>query len=93
MAKPDWGLAIKSLMIPTKVDFSPSFLFASIALLGTTVTPWGQFFISSFINDKKLSLDHIKYEQAEVYFGAFITDFFAFFIVVAVAATLFLMGS
>lgn len=92
MAKPDWGLAIKSLMIPTKVDFSPSFLFASIALLGTTVTPWGQFFISSFINDKKLSLDHIKYEQAEVYFGAFITDFFAFFIVVAVAATLFSHG-
>jgi Mn2+/Fe2+ NRAMP family transporter len=89
LVKPDWGLAVKSLLIPTNISFSPEFLFASIALLGTTVTPWGQFFISSFINDKKLSREHLRYEQAEVYFGSFLTDFFAFFIVVAVAGTLF----
>lgn len=92
LAKPDWGLAIKSLIIPTNVEWSPAFIFAAMALLGTTVTPWGQFFISSFINDKKLQPKHLKLEQIEVYFGAFITDFFAFFIVVAVAATLFTNG-
>jgi Mn2+/Fe2+ NRAMP family transporter len=31
----------------------------------------------------------LKYEQAEVFFGAFLTDFFSFFMIVACAATLF----
>ena len=92
LAKPDWGLAARSLIIPTGIKLTPAFIFTSIALLGTTVTPWGQFFISSFINDKKMSKSHLKYEQAEVYVGAFLTDLFAFFIIVAVAATLYKNG-
>ncbi len=92
MAKPDWGLALKSLAIPTDVDLTPAYIFTAIAMLGTTVTPWGQFFISSFINDKKLGIDHLKFEQIEVWVGAFLTDILAFFMIVAVAGTLFVNG-
>lgn len=92
LAKPDWNEALKSLVLPHDIQFTPEYIYAAIALMGTTITPWGQFFISSYINDKKLHLEHLKYEQFEIWAGAFITDFFAFFIIVAVAATLHVNG-
>lgn len=91
-AGPDWGLALKSLFLPTNIDFSKEFILASIAVLGTTITPWGQFFVHSYVIDKKLSIKHLKYLQLETYFGAFLTDFLSFFMIVATAATLFVNG-
>lgn len=92
LAKPNWAEAFKNLVVPINMRFTTDYLFGAIALLGTTVTPWGQFFISSFINDKKLTAEKLKYEQLEIYIGAFITNFFAFFMIVAVAATLYKNG-
>lgn len=92
LAKPDWSLALSSFIKPTGLRMSTEYIFAAMALLGTTITPWGQFFVGSFINDKKMTLDKLKYEQLEVYFGAFITNFFSFFMIVAVASTLFVNG-
>ena len=91
-AHPDWGKALTSVVFPTGIQISKEFVFASIAVLGTTITPWGQFFVHSFVIDKKLSPDKLKYEQLETFFGAFLTDFFSFFMIVATAATLFING-
>jgi Mn2+/Fe2+ NRAMP family transporter len=59
-----------------------------MGVLGTTITPWGQFFISSFAFDKKMDKDTLKYSQLETYWGALLTDFFSFFMIVATAAAL-----
>jgi len=88
-ARPDWGLALKSLVTPTNIKFDRNFILAVIAVLGTTITPWGQFFVHSFIIDKKLPIDKLRYVQIETFFGAFLTNFFSFFMIVATAATLF----
>jgi len=88
-AHPNWSQAITNVFIPINFQFSKEFIFASMAVLGTTITPWGQFFVHSYIIDKKLTLDKLKYEQVETFFGAFLTDFFSFFMIVATAATLF----
>ena len=88
-ANPDWGKALTSLITPVDIKLSKEFVFASIAIIGTTITPWGQFFINSFIIDKKIQPDKLKYNQIETYFGAFLTNFFSFFMIVATAATLF----
>jgi hypothetical protein len=53
---------------------------------------WGQFFISSFAYDKKIEKGKVNYAQVEAYWGAFLTDFFSFFMIVATAATLFVHG-
>lgn len=90
LAKPNWNLATTSLFLPKNIPIKIDFVFGMMALLGTTVTPWGQFFISSFIRDKKITVNHLRYEKLEVFFGAFITNFFSFFMVVACAATLFM---
>lgn len=91
LAKPDWGLAVKSLAVPHgKISFD--YFYTSIAVLGTTVTAWGQFFINSYVKDKKLSPDKLRYNQAEIYTGALLTDIFSMLMMVAVIATIFVHG-
>ncbi|RJQ31880.1 MAG: divalent metal cation transporter [Actinobacteria bacterium] len=91
LAHPDWTQAARSTFIPS-FEFSRGYLVAFIAVVGTTITPWGQFFIQSYVVDKHLDIEHLNYERADVFFGAFVTDFIAFFIMVACAATLFVAG-
>ncbi len=90
-AKPDWAMATTSLVIP-RGELSPRFLYVAIAVLGTTVTAWGQFFINSYVKDKRITPDHLKYSRFEVYTGAVLTNAMCFFIMVAVAATLYTNG-
>ncbi|MDD5369838.1 MAG: divalent metal cation transporter [Anaerolineaceae bacterium] len=92
-AKPDWGLAVSNIFYPHGVEATPeylrNYLIIGMGVLGTTITPWGQFFISSFAYDKKIEKGRVSYSQLETYWGAFLTDFFSFFMIVATAATLF----
>jgi Mn2+/Fe2+ NRAMP family transporter len=92
-AKPDWGLALGNLLYPHGVPMTSAylkdFLIIGMGVLGTTITPWGQFFLSSFAYDKKIEKGKVSYSQFETYWGAFLTDFFSFFMIVATAATLF----
>lgn len=88
LSRPNWGTVFKSIVIPQGKP-TMDLLFTSIAVLGTTVTAWGQFIISSSIKDKKLSFSSLKYEQIEVYFASFLSNIFTLFMMVAVAATLF----
>ncbi len=92
-SNPDWNLALKNLSWPQGVDLTPdywkNYIIIGLGVLGTTITPWGQFFISSFGLDKKIDAEKIKYSQIEAYWGAFLTDFFSFFMIVATASTLF----
>jgi Mn2+/Fe2+ NRAMP family transporter len=95
-ARPDWGLAVSNLVYPHGVEwtrnYSLQFLMIGMGVLGTTITPWGQFFISSFAFDKKIEKGKVSYSQLEAYWGAFLTDFFSFFMIVATAAALFGSG-
>ncbi len=92
-AKPDWGAATSNLIFPNGVNFTSSYmrdyLIIGMGVLGTTITPWGQFFISSFASDKKIEKGKVGLSQLETYLGAFLTDFFSFFMIVATAATLY----
>jgi Mn2+/Fe2+ NRAMP family transporter len=94
-AKPDWGLALSNIVYPHdpatnfNAAYMRSYLLIGMGVLGTTITPWGQFFISSFAYDKKIEAGKIIFSQLETYVGAFLTDFFSFFMIVATAATLY----
>jgi NRAMP (natural resistance-associated macrophage protein)-like metal ion transporter len=91
LAHPDWGKALTSLVSPS-FETNKSYLLALIATIGTTITPWGQFFIQNYVVDKKLTKDDINVERGDVFFGSFVTNFISFFIVVACAATIFSHG-
>ncbi|MGB9883263.1 MAG: NRAMP family divalent metal transporter [Microgenomates group bacterium] len=94
LAKPNWGEALRQSLIFPDLKYLPdiNYWFANIAILGTTITAWGQFFVHSYIIDKKLDVQHLKAERIEVFFGAFLTNFFSWMMAVAVTYTLFING-
>lgn len=91
LAQPDWGEVGRSLVTPT-LKFDAGFLVTLIAMIGTTVTPWGQFFVQSYVVDKGVSRRDYWITRLEVYSGALVTDGISLFIIVCTAATLFVEG-
>ena len=89
--KPDWGSAISNLVIP-HLQLDKGYILTLMAVIGTTITPWGQFFIQGYVVDKKLTKNDLKIERGDVFLGSFITNLIAFFIIVATAGTLFASG-
>ncbi|MHB0913245.1 MAG: NRAMP family divalent metal transporter [Armatimonadota bacterium] len=92
LAHPDWSRAVSETVRPGVNFSSTNYLLMFVALVGTTITPWGQFFIQSYIVDKRLDTEDLAYARADVYLGAFFTNFVAFFIIVACAATIWKAG-
>ncbi len=91
MAHPDWGRVAKQIALPYdhQIEYNGVFLFAVIQIIGTTITPWGQFYIQSSVRDKGIRAEDYALTRADVLFGSFFTNFIAFFIVVCCGATLF----
>jgi Mn2+/Fe2+ NRAMP family transporter len=92
LAKPDWGLAASSLVIP-RLSSSPAYWLAVVATVGTTITPWGQAFIQSYVADKRLGPEDLAGERLDVGLGALLTNVIAAFIVIACAAGLWAAGN
>lgn len=91
LAKPDW-VAVARASVHPQLRTDPQYLIVVIATIGTTITPWMQFFLQSTVVDKGIKIRHYTYQKLDVFIGAFLTDFVSFFIIVATAATLFNHG-
>jgi len=91
LAKPDWLQAFKHTVIPT-VKLEPEYIRIMIALVGTTITPWMQFFLQSNIVEKGISLKQYRYQRLDTIFGSISAGIVAFFIIVACSATLHKAG-
>ena len=63
-----------------------------VGTVGTTITPWGQAFIQSYVADKVLGPHHLRASRVDIGLGALLTNLVAGFIVVACAATLWAHG-
>jgi len=83
------GISQSLQTFPTPVfRLESGFILLFIATIGTTITPWMQFYIQSSIRDKGITSEEYRYARWDVLFGAFVTDFVSFFIIIATAATL-----
>jgi NRAMP (natural resistance-associated macrophage protein)-like metal ion transporter len=91
MAHPDWAQAAQSMLHP-QLSSSPAYWLAVVGTVGTTITPWGQAFIQSYVADKGLREDDLPASRLDVFSGALLTNVIAGFIVVACAATLYANG-
>lgn len=89
LSHPDWNSAFKGLVTPA-INLNKGYLLAVIALLGTTISPWTQFFIQDYAVDKKLTKDDLPIEKADVYSGSIASNIISFFIIIACAATIFM---
>jgi NRAMP (natural resistance-associated macrophage protein)-like metal ion transporter len=91
MAKPDWSEVLKNTLIP-QMHWDPGFIILSIGIIGTTITPWMQFYLQSSIAEKGIKKEEYKASRLDVLIGCSITDVISFFIIVTCATTLFPFG-
>jgi Mn2+/Fe2+ NRAMP family transporter len=88
LAKPDWKTAITQTIIP-QFNSDPNYLIMIVGLIGTTITPWMQFYLQASVVEKGVSKRDYGLTRLDVIFGCVVTDVIAFFIVVACAATIY----
>lgn len=86
-AEPDWGAVAHGLFVP-QGELSRDYFLLAIAITGTTIAPWMQFFTQSNIVDKGLTIKEWAYVRADVIAGAVAAAFIAFFIMVTTGAVL-----
>lgn len=91
LAHPNWHEAMAKTVIPT-FSGSRDYLIMIIGLIGTTITPWMQFYLQASIVEKGIGKREYALSRWDVILGCVITDVVAFFIVVACAATLHVSG-
>ncbi|MFN8089613.1 MAG: divalent metal cation transporter [Mycobacterium sp.] len=87
LADPDWGAAVHGMLIPT-MPFTSSAVVIVTATLGTTLAPWGLSFMQSYVVDKKLRTEDLRFVRVDVFTGAVLTGVIGLFVAVACAATL-----
>ncbi len=85
---PNWSEVLRASVVPQVVPTRDYWLLA-IAVTGTTITPWMQFYLQAAIAEKGIPNDRLAYSRLDVILGSLVTDFIAFFIIVATAAALF----
>ncbi len=88
MARPDWSAAAVALVTP-HARYDAGYLFTMIAVIGTTITPWMQFYLQSTIIEKGVTTKNYATAKWDVILGCLTTDVISFFIIVACAVTLF----
>ena len=88
LVHPNWGQVLHETLFP-HLQLNQGYLLTLVAVIGTTIAPWMQFYQQSAIADKNIKISQLRYEQIDTYLGSFLTDFVAFFIVICTGATLF----
>jgi NRAMP (natural resistance-associated macrophage protein)-like metal ion transporter len=91
LASPDWGSVGRALVTPS-LQMSPGILLLMVAVVGTTITPYMQFYLQSAVAEKGIDEEELRLEQADAVGGAVWTNVIAVFIVVATASTVYVAG-
>jgi NRAMP (natural resistance-associated macrophage protein)-like metal ion transporter len=94
LAHPDWKTAVLATVTrPKDVGIgSHSYVYMVVALVGTTIAPWMQFYLQASIVEKGVTVRQYAASRLDVILGCLFTDVVAWFIIVACAATLFATG-
>jgi len=87
-AHPSWSSVGRELILP-HLDTSSGYLLTVVALVGTTISPYMQFFVQSSVADKGIHSGEYIYEQLDVYSGTIFAVIIAGFVIIASAAALY----
>lgn len=91
LSRPEWGSVLRASVVPVwKAD--AGYIGLVIALIGTTIAPWMQFYQQAAVVDKGLTAGDLRFERVDVVLGALVTILVAGSIIVATASTLFPHG-
>lgn len=94
LAHPPWQKVLHQTVMPPLrgIPNLQDYVFVLINLIGTTITPWGQFYIQSSVRDKGIKAEEYGYTRVDVLSGAVFTTGIAYFIIVCCGSTLYAAG-
>ena len=94
LSQPNWHTAIiETIKLPPRSVWGDKpYVYMTVAVIGTTIAPWMQFYLQSSVVDKGITVRQYKASRLDVIVGSIFTDVVAWFIIVACAATLFTHG-
>lgn len=92
LVEPPWGEVARATLVPD-VRLESGWILMAMGIIGTTITPWGQFYIQSSVVDKGIGVGQYRFLLADVLIGTFFTGLVAFFVVIAAAAVLYGAGA
>ena len=87
MADPPWREVARQIAVP-RIRLDKDYILLFITMVGTTITPYMQFYLQSAVVDKGVRIEEYKYVRFDVYAGSFMTVFIAFFIIIATGTIL-----
>lgn len=91
IAHPPWHTVLTQTVVPNFHGAKPDgkYIQMVIALVGTTIAPWMQFYVQSSVRDKGIDVEEYGLERVDVVSGAVLSNLISFFMIVTCAATLF----
>jgi Mn2+/Fe2+ NRAMP family transporter len=84
LVKPDWKEAMIYSVRP-KLMLDSGYIAMLIAMVGTTIAPWMQFYLQAAVVEKGITAKEYRESRVEVIVGCCMTSVIAFFIIVACA--------
>ncbi|MFM8428286.1 MAG: Nramp family divalent metal transporter [Candidatus Limnocylindrus sp.] len=88
LANPNWAEVAASLTTPDLGGISAAEALLLIAVMGTTVTPYMQFYLQSAVAEKEIGVEELGAARADAILGSAWTNFIAVCIVIATAVAL-----
>jgi Mn2+/Fe2+ NRAMP family transporter len=87
LAHPDWGQAGAQLAWPHFLA-GKDFLLLGVALIGTTITPYMQFYVAAAVADRGIGPAEYPREKADTIAGSLFANLISMFIITATAAAI-----
>src|SRR5215469_8349822 len=86
LAKPDWHQVLQGSFIPTFEWKTAGWIATVVAIIGTTISPYMQFFLQSAVVDKGSTRDDLPLARVDVINGSILAIVLAAFMEIACAA-------
>jgi len=87
LAHPNTHVVMRDLFTP-QFPHTTAFLVLAVALIGTTITPYMQFYVSSAVVDKGIGPKQYPAERVDTVNGAILSNVVSIFIIIATAAAI-----
>jgi len=92
MIGPDWVEVAQAVFTPDVTNISTKDMPIIVGLIGTSITPWMQFYIQSAVVEKGISVKHLWHSKVDVIVGCFFMLMVTLFIIICCAVTIHSAG-
>ncbi|MBC5799839.1 MAG: divalent metal cation transporter [Candidatus Eremiobacteraeota bacterium] len=92
LAHPNWGDVARGTLLPSVAAHDPAYLGTVVALIGTTISPYMQFYLQSAVVEKGMRPGDLLTARIDVANGSILAIIVAAFMIIANAATIYVFN-